>query len=281
MQFIRPFKNFDPINGELRENTPPVIHYYLKIARELLVNRNLNEIEYAISTINYLLHGGRELFGNSNLNKEDEIANNDIKTTSIEEVWDQIHSDSKHFTPSSLLYSIYRNIDIEIDGQEDFKNAKWAEYFAALALAEIAELHEADFSSLHITEISSRSSEIAEAIAFAKTSSDLANLAGKSSHEVLSLVGSKGGIETNREFNNVKDDYFLWFDEEYGADVEDDKVNFTAAARKYYNELVRPMIKENDKHPMAAQKEENALRMLRTALRERRKLKRRANSGGD
>ena len=274
MQFIRPFKNFDPINGELRENTPPVIHYYLKIARELLVNRNLNEIEYAISTINYLLHGGRELFGNSNLNKEDEIANNDIKTTSIEEVWDQIHSDSKHFTPSSLLYSIYRNIDIEIDGQDDFPNADWSEYFAVLALAEIAELQETDISSLHMAEISSRSAEIAEVIAYAKTFLELKNLESKSTRTILSLNASKGGIKSNKAFNDTKGEYIDWFKNEYCSGKNESEINFSEAARHFYRLRIKPLIDNDDKHPLAVQKKENALRMLKTTLRQHRKTKR-------
>jgi len=78
VQFIQPFKNFDPISGKLSNTIPPVIKYYLEIAREILVNRNYDEIDYAISTVNYLLDGGSELLTKLNSDKDD--LNNDVET---------------------------------------------------------------------------------------------------------------------------------------------------------------------------------------------------------
>lgn len=273
MQFVRPFKEFDPKKGKLNKTIPPVIDFYLAKSREILASRTYEEIDFALATVNYLLEGGRELLSANQKKRNDEIEKNSeaiVDSSIFDEIHKAILAKSDSFTPASYLFSIYCSGEIAIENQSNFKDAGWAEYFAVLALASIGELVAASADALHPAEISSRSGEIAEAIAYANVLSNASSLDSTTAKAVLRLSAQQGGISTNQAFNDAKADYLDWFDDNYGLSVPSSEVNFTDAAEYFYSETLEPLIQQDYKHPLAAQKRTNAIRMLQTALRKKR-----------
>ena len=52
MQFIEPFKQFHPINGELDGPFPLIVFDIVERARKFIKRRTLDDINYAVYTIN-------------------------------------------------------------------------------------------------------------------------------------------------------------------------------------------------------------------------------------
>lgn len=110
--------NFDWVNGTLPDE---LIHHFgdqLIRARSLLKNRRHQEIAYALGSLDWMLKKGSELF-----------------RSSIEEL----------FKTSDVIFTNrvkalkYLQDEIELEGQKQFKNATWHEYYAILTLACIGE----------------------------------------------------------------------------------------------------------------------------------------------
>jgi len=117
--------NFDWINGDLPDE---IIHHFgdqLIRARSLLKNRRQQEIAYALSSLDWMLKKGSELF-----------------SSNIEELF----KTSGNIFTNRVKALKYLQDEIELDGQRQFKNATWHEYYAILTLACIGEsldiLHE-------------------------------------------------------------------------------------------------------------------------------------------
>ena len=142
MQFKDPFRQFHPIAGKLYGPFPLIVFDMVERARKIIKGRTLDEINFAVNTINYLIHKADvDRAGLSYVLKHDSN-DNEIKKIKFNQFVDEffkLQDSERLFSPARSLLEQINNSDIS--DQDSFPKAKWEEYFAILALAAIGEMY--------------------------------------------------------------------------------------------------------------------------------------------
>jgi hypothetical protein len=203
-------EDFDFINGEL----PDQLHFYfgdqLDRARDVLKNRSLVEIHYALDSLDWILRQG------SNVHREVAFKKADIKGYA--------------FTHRVKALKDYANV-VDISGQSQLPNATWADYFAVLTLAYVAETlceenyrHESFPSPTNEAEHPFHidwAVESMEAVCYAEQLQALdalrKELALPDTTEVMQQRGQKGGLIRSQRFSELKDKVIKLYKEKYTA----------------------------------------------------------------
>ena len=219
MQFIGSFSTFNPLNGyfscpysELLKSKVKItkldnnkIHFPLILdwmagrAQKIIKERKLEEIENALNTINYLFY----LIEAENTPTVD-------SGIPIELIHHSISSQLpiELFTPARMLNA---QVPIfPIDDNELFKNGRWEEYFAVLALAALGDIHLFYQSDQDISiEIVGLAAEAMEALTFAESPELIAPAMDPGLQEQR-LRNQENAIEGHAELNALKRHFQSW-----------------------------------------------------------------------
>lgn len=112
-------EDFDLIHGELPKSLVFYFGDQLNRARNILKQRNPDEIRYAIESLDWMLQKGSELL--------------------FAYIEDAFKTKNMVFTSRVLALKLFKD-GIDLDNQESFPNATWSEYFAILTIAYIVEM---------------------------------------------------------------------------------------------------------------------------------------------
>ena len=222
MQFINPFQQFNPIKGDLKGPFPIILGDMVKRARNIVKGRTLEEIEYAVSTINYLLNKA------------------------------EYSSEIKFFGPAQLLLERIKEFDLS--NQDSFPKAKWEEYFAILALAAIGELYwcykeedEITFATIGLAV------EAMEALTIAAASDLAIPELEDGLRKQISLRNRKNAILQHAVVNAWKPKFRDWCYNVYLPSLGNEQPTKRGAARLFKEEFMDPLIKEDQALELADQ----------------------------
>ena len=221
MQFIGSFNTFNPLNGsfsrpysELTKSIvnsksdgihfPLIFDWMAGRAQIIIKERNLEEIENALNTINYLFY----LVEKENTPAID--SNNPIEVIA-HSISNQLPKEL--FTPARMLNAQVSKFPI--DDNELFKNGRWEEYFAILALALLGDIHRFYQSKKDISiEIAAFAAEAMEALTIAESPELIAPAMDPGLQE-QSLRNRENAIKGHAEVNDLKGQFQTWLLNEY------------------------------------------------------------------
>lgn len=249
MQYIGSFNTFNPLSGyfsspysELYKSRvnlesdgihfPLILDWMAGRAQKIIKERELEEIENALNTINYFLY----------LANEEHIP--PIDSTDPIEI--HVHNSINHVpkklnTPARLLSSQLAKICIDDD--ELFPNAKWEEYFAILALAALGDIHRFHQSDneLFISTIG-LAAEAMEALVFAESPEFIEPLLSQSEKKKTSIRNSANAREGHAALNKWKDRFRTWVLEYYVPSLNGKPLVKRKAAKEFINTILDPEI---------------------------------------
>jgi hypothetical protein len=225
MQFIGSFNTFNPLNGyfsrpysELTKSVvnlksdgihfPLILDWMAGRAQEIIKERNLEEIENALNTINYLFYLVEE-------ENRPKISSNDPIELLVREFSNPLPIEL--FTPARML--ITQVSKFSIDDSELVKNGRWEEYFAILALALLGDIHRFYQSKEDISvEIAAFAAEAMEALTIAESPGLSAPVMDPGLQE-QSLRNQENAIKGHAELNALKSQFQTWLLKEYLPDM--------------------------------------------------------------
>ena len=112
MQFIDPFREFDPINGELKGPFPPILSDIVNRARKFVDGRSRKQIEFAVSSINYILNYIHQSeIAETNQNNESDISNIDNTDALVSQLLN-FEAETPDFGPGRVLLGRIERFDI-------------------------------------------------------------------------------------------------------------------------------------------------------------------------
>ena len=246
MQFIKPFRQFHPINGELDGPFPLIVFDIVERARKLIKGRTTDEINYAVNTINYLIHKADvDRAGLSGILKQDSNDNEikEIKFNQFIDEFSKLQDNERLFSPARSLLEQINNSDIS--DQDSFPKAKFEEYFAILALAAIGEMYwiyKEDPESTIGTDW--LAVEAMEALTIAEAPKLVIPVHDKSLANKISLRNSKNAILQHAAVNAWKPKFHTWVKDDYLPNLSDEEPTKRGAARAYKRQVLDKLIKE-------------------------------------
>lgn len=246
MQFIKPFRQFHPINGELDGPFPLIVFDIVERARKLIKGRTTDEINYAVNTINYLIHKADvDRAGLSEVLKQNSN-DNVIKKIDLEQFFDEffkLQDNERQFSPARSLLEQIDNSDLSDQGS--FPKAKWEEYFAILALAAIGEMYWIYKEDPEITiDIGWLAVEAMEALTIAEAPKLAIPTHNKSLRRRISLRNRENAIRQHEAVNAWKQKFHKWVKEEFLPNLGDEEPTKRGAARAYKRQVLDELIKE-------------------------------------
>lgn len=300
-QLLSPFEIFDPLNGQ------PQHHYNIQSetlanrARRILKGRTREQIIFMVDSINFmfakptLLQSYIEEMKQEYREKRGDAPGLEGVMLEHDFEWDakepelgekaglpsfQHQSNTEHAwsTPGYTLLRLMN--DFEISGQSEIPNAKWPEYFSALALALIGEAQLATKWSYQIEEQEAGIRELStcchigdyiidatEALGIAQLLQErelTAQISDEVTKEKIHLNNKKAAIHKNKDTNKIKRDFIRWCQESYiPALNHGERFNQTHAANEYYAEFLEEDAPDPAKDFEGAWKhKENKIRML-------------------
>lgn len=264
MQFINPFQQFDPIKGELKGPFPIILNDMVKRARILIKGRTLDEIEFAVFTINYLLSRPE-----SGADLKDDNKVNVLETVDLDKFISKFlksQHESMQFSPARVLLNQIK--DSNIFDQELFPKAKWEEYFAILALAAIGEMYWIYKKDREITiGTVGLAVEAMEALTIAEAPNLAIPTLDKSLRKEISLKNRESAILQHAELNAWKPKFHDWCDNVLLPRLGDEKPTRRGAARLYKKEVLDPLIEAGKAPGLKDQKD--VVRTLAESLPEK------------
>ncbi len=255
MQFINPFQEFHPIKGSINSNLPIILNFIAETARKIIKDRKIEEISYALSTINYLLVD----------DIDSDVINESIETAS--HALPALAEES--LTPATAL--MLRMDDFDISNQDLFPAAKREEYFAILALAALGELnwiyHLNKETSLATVGLAAEAME-ALAVAESLTTPQPIQSLETAVREKISLQNRRAAIKRHSAYNELKARFIRYYLEEYLPNLKGREPNKSEAARRFVQEIVMPEAAADPESPFNDRKPKQIVRTLLDALRD-------------
>ncbi len=255
MQFINPFQDFDPIKGLFNSNLPFILNFIAERARKIIKDRKIEEISYALSTINYLLVDDID---SDVINESIEIADHVLPALAEESL-----------TPATAL--MLRMDDFDISNQDLFPAAKREEYFAILALAALGELNWIyDLNKEVSVATVGLAAEAMEALAVAESLTTLEPVQSldEAVREKISLQNSLAAIKRHSAYNDLKARFIRYYLEDYLPNLEGREPNKTEAVKRFVRAVVYPEAAADPESPFNDRKLKQIVRTLLDALRD-------------
>lgn len=310
LELLSPFAHFEPFTGNLKSAFFDQASSIANRARNLLRHRNREQVEYMVETINYMFayRDPMQLMLDQ-LDSEEGDANSfpDIlaenpETFPLEPLQapglpGKTFSSHPFWWFTSPGHALSRCMEIfDISDQEQVPNAGWHEYFAALALALVAESQYDEYRGHLDNEANDHLAALREAHHVGEHLLQAMEALGKA-ELLLSLNEQRkdaeaearqrvrvnqvnAAITRHTDSNNTKADYIRWLKDSYIPSLESpSQINHSAAAREYYEEFLVP---DPPLEPESAfRHRENWLRKLKEAERLIRKTKESPQTGTD
>ena len=255
MQFINPFEVFHPIKGSFNSNLPVILDFIAERARRIIKDRKIEEISYALSTINYLL---LDDIDSDVINESIEIAGHVLPALAEESL-----------TPATAL--MLRMDDFDISNQDLFPEAKREEYFAILALAALGELNWIYHLNKEVSVATvGLAAEAMEALAVAESLTTIEPIQDveKAVREKISLQNRLAAIKRHSAYNELKARFIQYYLEDYLPTVEGGKPNRSEAARRFVWDIILPEVADDPESPFKNREPEQMIRTLLDALRD-------------
>jgi len=273
MQFIGSFSTFNPLTGyftcpysELLKskvkipnlngnkiNFPSILDWITGRAQLIIKERNLEEIENALNTINYLFYLVEE-------ENTPTIDSNDPIEIIAHSISSQLPIEL--FTPARMLNA---QVPIfPIDDNESFRNGRWEQYFAILALALLGDIHRFfQFEKeMSITTVS-LAAEAMEALVFAESPELIAPPMDPGLQE-QSRRNRDNAITGHTAVNDWKRRFQTWLLEEYLPPLAGKSANKRHSAQIFKKRFMDPEIAANRAPELEEQK--NLVRTLADSL---------------
>ena len=229
MQFLSPFRIFDPLKGQIEAPLPTVLNNVANRARKFVKSRSLIEINYAVTTNNYLFFVAE--YG-------DYLPENEDQTLKLEELGQKIkykHLSSVIFTiefnggpPKSIYISAAQLLlqqiqSADILDQEYFPRAKWEEYLAVFALSAIGRLCSLYERDGEISEeIVILAGAAIEAITIAEAPTSSIPALDEGYRQQISLKGHQNAMLRYQDLEPVKESFQSFYDNEYRPSLGDE-----------------------------------------------------------
>ncbi|MEW8426127.1 MAG: hypothetical protein AB2654_11180 [Candidatus Thiodiazotropha sp.] len=301
IQPLSPFEHFDPKGSFPTQHYLEDVGSILTDAREILYQRSREEIIFIVDSISYMLDKYDPLNIQNErtleLEKQEDPVFEGILKDRIDDFPEidpdfpkaEILSRFSHpfLNPAEALSRLVGFYDIK--DQSELKDAKWSEYFAALALALIGEsvnipyIISRDIKRDKLTDYYRESFNISFFVIHAMNAvgiaaklrswesdiKDLKEVAEKQVKQKVHLGQQLGGIKKHAENNKIKSDFIQFCENSFIPALENgEKLNVTAAAREYYEEFLEDRAPDKLNDPDGAfRHRDNTLRMLTTAWR--------------
>ncbi|MCG7984946.1 MAG: hypothetical protein JAY90_19610 [Candidatus Thiodiazotropha lotti] len=306
MEFLQPhppFETFDPKSSYPTQHYLDDVNTLLMDAREILYDRSREDIFFMVDSISYMLEKYDPLV--INMDRYMEMDEEKKKEADARDDKDMFTDKLPIMDPDFPEVEVFSNFShafldpcdaliamvgfYEIKDQSALVNAKWSEYFAALALALIGEstsvpqIISKDINKNKVNDYYRESFNISFFVmhamkavsiamkykAFESGAGKLEKMAEKRVKQKVHLSQQLGGIKRHAENNKIKSDFIQFCDNSFIPALEkEEKLNITAAAREYYEEFLEDRAPEKHEDPDGAFKHrENTLRMLTTAWR--------------
>lgn len=195
-------------------------------ARKIITGRKRKEINAAINTINYILYLSinKQLPFSVERDLTEQIAERHIHALTIE----------NSSTPAQLLKSQIPSFDINKDTQ--FRNAKWEEYFAILALAALGDIHHFHHMDGEISGASvGLAAESMEALSIAENPSSFTPELNRPIKEQIRIRNQRSAIEGHAVLNEWKQKFADWVKNEHLPKpvAQGKRLNNREAARQF------------------------------------------------
>ena len=201
-------------------------------AQKIIKDRELEEIENALNTINYFLY----------LANEEHIPPID-STDPIEIFVHEIHNHvpKKLNTPARLLSS--QLCKISIDDDELFPHAKWEEYFAILALAALGDIHRfCQSDQQNPIAAVGLAAEAMEALVFAESPEFIEPFLNQSEKKKTSIRNSENARRGHAALNRWKDRFRTWVLKHYVPSLNGTPLVKRKAAKEFLDTILNPEI---------------------------------------